>query len=148
MPWAIRAYQTPVFDGLWAPGINVGLFDPLSRRRAHASTDDATEKRVGTARRRALAHLQTTISCQFILSTEPHPGPPEDGTRSPGSWLPLTPILIGAGIRLVGWVELFAKPINHKPNPIILRSEALMGFGKAREERALPLPILQIAPLS
>ena len=33
-------------------------------------------------------------------------------------------------------------------NTSILRPEALMGFGKAREERALPLPILRSAPLS
>src|SRR5258705_2041484 len=36
-----------------------------------------------------------------------------------------------------------AKPINRGPKPIILRSETMMGFGKAREGRALPQPILR-----
>ena len=44
--------------------------------------------------------------------------------------------------------RVMAKPINYKPTPIILRPLGLMGFGKSREERALPLPILRSAPLS
>src|SRR5712671_5509781 len=43
--------------------------------------------------------------------------------------------------------RVMAKPINYKPTPIILRPLGLMGFGKSREERALPLPILRSAPL-
>src|SRR5882724_1955773 len=49
-------------------------------------------------------------------------------------------------IRSVGWVELLRNP-STTPKPIILRPLRLMGFGKSREERALPLPILRSAIL-
>jgi hypothetical protein len=44
---------------------------------------------------------------------------------------------IAIGLRIVGWVERL-RETHHRP----LGSE-MMGFGKARQERALPLPILR-----
>ena len=44
---------------------------------------------------------------------------------------------------LVGWVEVKrVLSLRALPKPITLAPERSMGFGKTREERVLPLPIL------
>ena len=43
----------------------------------------------------------------------------------------------------VGWVEAMRTKNALLPKPIMVSGRKLMGFGNARKERALPLPILR-----
>src|SRR4051794_23659450 len=52
-------------------------------------------------------------------------------------------IALRDGELFVGWVEPLRNPSTTSRNLSFLRPVGLMGFGKSREERALPLPILQ-----
>src|SRR3954468_15625483 len=59
---------------------------------------------------------------------------------------------LGATVRIVGWVEPLRTPsfTSRITSRILslLRPVGLMGFGKSREERALPLPILRSVRLT